>query len=127
MIASSLVTLASLPAYKILFQLHGATGLAIASDVGIAANCITMAILVHRQKLVLMNQLNWAELGKSGLTAIVGGILSYKVAVGLMTGGGVVADLKVLFIAGLTWAAATAAGLWLTRSTLLADLRKKSS
>ncbi|HSS97216.1 MAG TPA: hypothetical protein VLK33_09305, partial [Terriglobales bacterium] len=96
------------------------------SDIGIAANCLTMAILVHRNKLVLANELNWSELGKSGLTAIVGGILSYKVAAGLMTGGGIVADLKVLFIAGLTWAAATAAGLWLMRSTLLTDLRKKS-
>ena len=126
MIASSLVTLASLPFYKILFHSHGATGLVIASDIGIAANCITMAVLVHRQKLVLANELNWSELAKSGLTAVVGGILSYKVAAGLMTGGGFIADLKVLFIAGLTWAAATAAGLWLTRSTLLTDLRRKS-
>jgi len=29
-------------------------------------------------------------------------------------------------LAGLTWAAAVAAGLWLMRSTLLTDLRKKS-
>jgi len=126
MIASSLVTLASLPIYKILFHTHGATGLAIASDIGIAANCITMAALVHRQKLVMANELNWAEIAKATMTAVVGGILSYKVAAGLMTGGDFVADLKVLFIGGLTWAAATAAGLWLTRSTLLTDLRQKS-
>jgi hypothetical protein len=52
--------------------------------------------------------------------------LSYKIAAGLMTSGGLVEDLKVLFLAGLTWAAAVAAGLWLTRSTLLYDLRKRS-
>jgi putative peptidoglycan lipid II flippase len=126
MIASSLVTLASLPIYQLLFKTHGATGLAMASDIGIAANCLTMAVLVHRQKLVLANQLNWSELGKAGITAIVAGILSYKIAAGLMTSGGLVEDVKVLFLAGLTWAAAVAAGLWLTRSTLLYDLRKRS-
>jgi putative peptidoglycan lipid II flippase len=126
MIASSLVTLASLPVYQVLFHTHGATGLAIASDIGIAANCITMAVLVHRQKLVMANELNWSELAKATITAIVGGFLSYKVAAGLMTGGGFVADVKALLLAGLTWAAATASGLWLLRSTLLTDLRKKS-
>ena len=126
MIASSLVTLASLPVYKILFHTHGATGLAIASDIGIAANCITMAVLVHRQKLVLANELNWSELAKAGFTAVIGGILSYKVAAGLMASGGFVADIKALLLAGLTWAAAVAAGLWLMRSTLLTDLLKKS-
>jgi len=126
MIASSMVTLASLPVYKILFHTHGATGLAIASDIGIAANCITMAVLVHRQKLVLANELNWSELAKAGITAVIGGILSYKVAAGLMASGDFVADIKALVLAGLTWAAAVAAGLWLMRSTLLTDLRKKS-
>jgi len=126
MIASSLVTLASLPMYKILFNAHGVTGLAMASDIGIAANCLTMAILVHRAKLVFANQLNWTEIAKAGMIAVVAGILSYKIAAGLMTGGGKVEDVKVLLLAGLTWAAAVAAGLWLTRSTLLNDLRKKS-
>jgi len=75
---------------------------------------------------VMANELNWSELAKATITAIVGGFLSYKVAAGLMTGGGFVADVKALLLAGLTWAAATASGLWLLRSTLLTDLRKKS-
>jgi putative peptidoglycan lipid II flippase len=126
MIASSLVTLASLPIYQLLFHARSATGLAMASDIGIAVNCLTMAVLVHRQKLVLANQLNWSELSKAGITALVAGILSYKTAAGLMTSGGLLQDIKVLSMAGLTWAAAVAAGLWLTRSTLLHDLRKQS-
>ncbi len=125
MIASSVVTIASLPVYKLLFHLHGATGLAIASDVGIAANCLAMAWLVHRRKLVLASELNWVELGKAGIIALAAGILSYKIAAGLMAGGGLLDDIKTLFLAGLTWAAAIAAGLWLTRSGLLAELRKK--
>jgi putative peptidoglycan lipid II flippase len=125
MIASSLVTLASLPVYQIFFHLRAATGLAMASDIGIAANCLTMAILVHRRKLVLGNELNWGELAKAGTTAVVAGILSYKVAAGLMTSGGLLEDIKALSLAGLTWAAAIAAGLWLTRSELLTELRKR--
>ena len=127
MIASSLVTLASLPIYKVLFHAHAATGLAMASDIGIAANCLVMAVLVHRRKLVLADQMNWGELAKAAITAVIAGILSYKVAAGLMTSGGLLEDIKVLSLAGLTWAAAVAAGLWLTRSGLLTELRKKSS
>jgi putative peptidoglycan lipid II flippase len=126
MIASSLVVLASLPIYKILFHSHAATGLAMASDIGIAANCLVMAILAHRAKLVFANQLNWTEIAKAGITALAAGILSYKIAAGMMTSGGMVEDIKVLLLAGLTWAAAVAAGLWLTRSGLLHDLLKRS-
>jgi putative peptidoglycan lipid II flippase len=127
MIASSIVTLASLPAYKILFHAHGATGLAIASDIGIAANCLTMAVLVHQRKLVSAGDLKWAELGKAAITAALAGVLSHQVAAGLMGGGGLVADIKALSLAGVTWAAAIAAGLWLTRSQLLRDLRRSRS
>jgi putative peptidoglycan lipid II flippase len=125
MIASSVVTIASLPVYKLLFQMRAATGLAMASDVGIIANCLVMAVLVHRRGLALGNELKWGELGKAGATAVVAGILSYKVAAGLGVGGGLVADVKVLLLAGLTWAAAVAAGLWITRSGLLAELRSR--
>ena len=126
MIASSVVTIASLPIYKVLFRLHGATGLAIASDIGIAANCLMMAVLVHRRKLALASQLNWSELGKAGITAVVAGVLSPKVAAGLTAGGGLWANIESLSLAGLTWAAAVAAGLWLTRSGLLNELRRQT-
>src|SRR5262249_50075582 len=61
MIASTVVMLASLPVYSILFRTHGAVGLVIASDIGIAANCLTIAVLVDRRKLVLGGQLDWSE------------------------------------------------------------------
>jgi putative peptidoglycan lipid II flippase len=125
MIASSVVTLASLPVYKMLFHTYSATGLAIASDIGIAANCLTMAYLVHRRNLVPAGGLAWSELKKAVTVAIAAGILSHEIAAGLMTSGSVVADIKALALSGLTWAAATAAGLWLLRSGLLRDLRRR--
>ena len=36
-----------------------------------------------------------------------------------------VADLKVLGLTTITWAGAVAAGLWLTRSSLPGDLRRR--
>src|SRR5262249_14958573 len=52
MIASSVITLASLPMYSFLYQQFEAVGLVIASDVGIAANCIAVAVLLDRRGLV---------------------------------------------------------------------------
>ena len=43
MIATSLITLASLPMYSLLFRTLSVTGLAIASDLGIAANAVAIA------------------------------------------------------------------------------------
>lgn len=127
MIASSVVTLASLPIYSLLFQKLSTVGLAIASDIGIAANCITMAILLHRHKLVSAKKLPWGELGKAVLAAIVAGVLSYQVAGGMTKAGNVRADIAALALAGVTWAAAVAAILWLTRSKLLEDLRRRKT
>jgi putative peptidoglycan lipid II flippase len=125
MIASSVVTLASLPVYSVLFRTMSTVGLTIASDIGIAANCMVMAFLLQGRKLVSMGELPWKELGKAGVTALVAGVLSHKIAAGYMTSGSVSSDLKALSLAGITWAAAVAAGLWITRSSLLEDLRRK--
>ena len=43
MVASRLITIASLPIYSLLFRTFSVTGLAIASDLGIAANAIAIA------------------------------------------------------------------------------------
>src|SRR6266568_3980801 len=122
MIASSVITLASLPVYSMLYRTFSATGLAIASDVGIVANTVTFAILLHRRKLVPVEQLPWRELAKAGITAVVAGWLSYQVARLVLVSGNRIADLKALGLIAITWAGAVAGALWLTKSTLLADL-----
>src|SRR5262249_18992611 len=125
MIASSLVTIASFPVYQILFKTYGAMGLTFASNIGIAANCLVMAWLVHRRSLARADPLNLKELTKATVTEIAAGILSYKIAAAFPASGGILAHIKVVTISGLTWAAASAAGLWLLRSTLLQDLRRR--
>ncbi len=125
MIASSLITLASLPMYAALFRTLSVTGLAIASDLGIAANALAIAALLHIRGLVPFGGLNWKELGKSALVGAVSGGVSYEVMRTIWLDGSRRADLFALALGSLTWAAAVAAGLWLLRSELPADLRGK--
>jgi putative peptidoglycan lipid II flippase len=124
MVASSLITLASIPLYSSLQHMFSTVGLAMASDLGILANTVALAFLLHRSKLVLLNELNWGELGKAGITAVVAGLLAHQVARAVVVSGSRVADLKALGLITITWAGAVAAGLWLTRSQLLSDLRR---
>src|ERR1700722_3836601 len=129
MVAVSVITAASLPLYSILFHAYGVVGLAWASDIGIGVNLAALAWLLHRKKLVPLGGVRWGELGKAGLTAIVAGGISFevaKIAPFATSGyGSRVADLTQLALVSVTWAAATAAGLWLLRSELPGDLRRR--
>ena len=118
MVATSLITLASIPVYSALFGHFSTVGLAMASDVGILANTLALALLLHRRQLVKVSELRWGEIGKAGITAAVAGVVSYRVARALMVNNSRVADFKVLGLTTITWAGAVAAGLWLTRSSL---------
>ncbi|MGA1987544.1 MAG: murein biosynthesis integral membrane protein MurJ [Candidatus Sulfotelmatobacter sp.] len=129
MIAVSVITLVSLPGYSILFQTFGVVGLAWASDIGIGVNLLALAGLLHYRKLVSLGGLRWGELAKAAVVGTVAGTISFEVAkvVPLATSGrgSRVADLTQLALVSLTWAAAVAAGLWLLRSELPADLRRR--
>ena len=129
MVATTIITVASLPVYSILFHTFGVVGLAWASDIGIAANLLALAWLLHRTKFVSIAGLRWGEMGKAGLTAVVAGGISFEVAkiIPLANSGrgSRVADLLQLVLVTVTWAAAVAAGLWLLRSELPRDLRRR--
>jgi putative peptidoglycan lipid II flippase len=125
MIAGTLITVISLPLYSALFHSFSVMGLAVASDVGIVANTLALALLLNRRKLVEVSGLHWGELGKSALTATIAYFLSSRVAQLVMVSGSRRADLLALAMVSLTWAAATAAGLWLLRSTLPHELRRR--
>jgi putative peptidoglycan lipid II flippase len=127
MVATTLITLASLPIYSLLFRTLSVTGLAIASDLGIAANALAIALLLHVRGMVPLGGLHWRELGKAALIGAVSGGLSYEVMQVVTLNGSRTADLAALGLGSLTWAAAVAAGLWLLRSQLPADLRRKKA
>jgi putative peptidoglycan lipid II flippase len=125
MVSSTVITVASLVVYRALFHAFSVVGLAIASDIGIIANTVAVAVLLHRRKLVSLRGLPWVELGKAILVAVVAGTLSWSVVRMIPLRGSRAADLESLALSGITWAGAAAAGLWLLRSDLPQALRRK--
>jgi putative peptidoglycan lipid II flippase len=64
MIAGTAVTVISLPIYAVLYRLHGTMGLAVASDVGITMQTLSLAILLHQRRMVSLASLDYRELGR---------------------------------------------------------------
>jgi putative peptidoglycan lipid II flippase len=122
MVAASLVTLASLPVYSLLFRLHGAPGLAVASDIGITVQATVFAVLLDRGRLVPLHGLDWKELGRS---AVAMG-LSFAALVGLRrvspSAAPRLVELALLAASLIVWAGVSSGVLWMTGSTLPGQL-----
>ena len=71
-IAGWVVTLVSIPVYAGLFREMGVAGLAWASDVGMGLSVVTLAVLLHRYGLVNLGGLEFGELGRALLAAVIG-------------------------------------------------------
>jgi putative peptidoglycan lipid II flippase len=126
MVAVTLITALSLPIYSALFHKFGVVGLAYASDIGIGANLVALAWLLHRRKLVPLWSLKWGEMAKAAVVAALAGGVSFAVAKALPASGhGRADDLLQLGLVTLTWAAATATGLWMLKSELPGELRRR--
>jgi putative peptidoglycan lipid II flippase len=125
MVASSLIVIASLPVYAAMFRHFDVTGLAMASDVGILLHTVVLAWLLNRKKLVGLGGLPWIELMKALATAVFAGALCYGVARRVVVHGNWKTDVRSLAVIGLTWLVAIVIGLWLTRSRLWKELRRK--
>ncbi len=112
MAAGTLITLISLPIYAGLYHWHGAMGLAIASNIGIALQTITIAILLHQRRMVSLASLDYAELGRCLLAALLSGAVVWIVFSWL---GGIairhwtipvrIADVVILTFGTLLWLA----------------------
>jgi len=125
MVAGTVITLASLPVYTTLFYHLHVVGLVIASDIGILMHTVALAWLLQRSGLVRLRGLPWKELGKAFVTALFAGLLAYGVSRAVRVNGSRRSDLLALVLIGLTWLAATLLGLWITRSDLPGELRRR--
>jgi putative peptidoglycan lipid II flippase len=125
MVASTLIVMASLPVYAAMFRHFDVAGLAMASDLGILLHTVVLAWLLSRKKLVGLSGLPWWELMKALGTAVFAGVLCYAVARRVVVHGNWRTDLQSLVLIGLTWVAAIAVGLWVTRSRLWSELRRR--
>jgi len=125
MLASTLIVVGSLPMYAAMFRHFDVAGLAMASDLGIMLHTVALAWLLNRKRLVGISELPWGELMKALGTAVVAGVLCFAVARRVVVHGDWRTDLRSLALIGLTWIVAVALGLWLTRSRLWSDLRRR--
>jgi putative peptidoglycan lipid II flippase len=125
MVASTVIVITSLPVYAAMFRHFDVRGLAMASDLGILLHTVALAWLLSRKKLVALSGLPWLELMKALGTASFAGLLCYAAARRVGASGNWRIDLQSLVLIGLTWLAAVAIGLWITRSRLWSDLRRR--
>jgi putative peptidoglycan lipid II flippase len=125
MVASTVIVLASLPVYRVLFHRFSTVGLVVASDLGIAANCCAMAVLLHKRRLVSVGRLQWDEIGKAFVTSVIATGVAGFVAHSLPLHGSRVGDLESLALTTAVWAGVVALGLWALKSKLPGDLRRR--
>jgi putative peptidoglycan lipid II flippase len=83
MLASTIVTVVSWPIYYLLYHWHGVMGLAVASDLGIALQTLTIAVLLHQRRMVSLASLDYTELGRCLLAALASGAGVWAVVWGM--------------------------------------------
>jgi putative peptidoglycan lipid II flippase len=124
-ISGTLVTCISIPVYALLFHRLGVPGLAIASDIGIFAHTLALAILLHRYRLVSLASLNYAELTR----ALVASIASFAATAAcvrfLPVPPGHVGDFVLLTVGTLAWLILSLATLLATGSNLPAQILRR--
>jgi putative peptidoglycan lipid II flippase len=119
------ITLLSIPVYSALFHGVGLTGLAIASDVGVVIQTLTLAVLLHKRRLVSLAGLELTELARSLTAAIIGFAGAYAAARFLPVPHGHAGDLMIIAASTIVWGGLTVVTLQITRSSLLRQLRSR--
>jgi putative peptidoglycan lipid II flippase len=113
------ITLLSVPIYSLLFHNIGLKGLAIASDIGIVFQTLTLAILLHRRRLVRLSGLEGSEFARALLAAAISFAGASALIHHLPFHKGYIGDLIAIAAATLVWAALGFLTLRLTGSKLL--------
>jgi putative peptidoglycan lipid II flippase len=130
-IAGWAVTLVSIPIYALLFHAEGVAGLAIASDVGMALSTLTLAILLHRNRLVPIQGLDFPELARAlaaAAIALAGTLAALHLLHRTALPKGHLGDLILIALGTLLWAILSAGVLLATGSQLPNQLlRRKPS
>jgi len=125
MVASTIVTAVSLPVYWSLYRYYGGTGLVIASNVGILAQTIVLAGMLHRDGLVRLSGLDWVEVGRSAAAAVLAGAAVAMLLHWTRVGGGFRFDVLALSIGTSVWLLVGWAAMRIMGSSLPDELRRK--
>jgi len=116
MLAGAVVTIIAIPIYATGFHLYGAMGLALASDIGIATQTITLALLLHHKRMVSLASLDYEEIARCLVAGIAGGGIVWLVFTVLRdwlmnalhrdpSTGGRLGDLIILLAGSALWTA----------------------
>jgi putative peptidoglycan lipid II flippase len=117
LVASTIVTAAALVIYKLLYVGDGPVGLAIASDIGIVIQTVTLAVLLHRRRMVSLAGLDYGELFRA-LGASVVSYAGLALLHHVWHPRGRMAELLLLLAASLLWLLLCTAVLLATGSSL---------
>jgi len=124
-ITGTIITVLSIPMYAGLFQAMGMTGLAIASDIGILAQTASLAILLHKKRLVSLAHLEFGELTRAAAGAIAALAAAYILAHHMPPVTTHSGDVLIIAAGTTGWAIAAIAVLLLTKSTLPAQILRR--
>jgi hypothetical protein len=72
-----------------------------------------------------LGALEWKEIGKALVVSVVAGFLGRELIRFINPSGSRVADLEALVLITTVWGAVVGLGLWLLRSKLPGDLRRR--
>jgi putative peptidoglycan lipid II flippase len=127
MIAGSVITVLSAPMYWALFHALGLRGLAIASDIGIFMQTAALAILLHRKRLVSLAHLEFGELGRALLAALVAYAATAAATHFLPPVSTHMKDILAITLASIAWIAAAALTLYATGSKLPTQILRRNA
>ncbi len=123
MVSGTVVVLLSIPLYKLLFAINGASGLVWAATVGMLLHTGALAVLLHRKRMVSLAELEYPELGRALLAAVLSGA-GTLFAVSLVPKQALVSAL----VGSTVWAVVCLVVLRVTGSRLLdVVLRRKAA
>ncbi len=141
MIAGTVIFALSLPVYAAFFHSSsawgGVRGLVIASDIGIAANMVTLAVLLHTKRMVSLAEMQWGELARALLAAIASAFavtwcmrvlpLGALLATASLSSTSHLANFVRLLAGSAVWLVVAAAVLLVTKSSLPNALLRRGS
>ncbi len=126
-ITGTVITLLSIPMYAAFFHAFGMTGLAVASDIGILAQTASLAILLHKKRLVSLAHIEYGELARAAAAALVALAAAHLLAHHLPPVTTHLGDALTIAAGTATWAVAAVAILLLTKSTLPNQILRRKS
>jgi putative peptidoglycan lipid II flippase len=124
-ITGTIITVLSFPIYAALFHARGLIGLAIASDVGIMVQTVSLAVLLHRKRLVSLLHLEFGEMGRALLAALVAYAATSAATHFLPPIATHAKDILTIAVASIVWAAVAGLTLFLSGSKLPAQILRR--